>query len=453
MGIWSNLFSAKIESRLSGEVGAFALSRFHVHLKELPPYRFVDVHRAAEREIAKLGVATTIESDHRDEFLSSILHGPPLRWIKRQIRRSERVAWPCGPGEEVFLPVDVFWVCPNQSAEPVIVRVHYDRHKDNTNLEVASPSKELAAGIIREIVRRGEAESVYRNRVLALRFEVGSRDEFGDVEKDTRLRVVFAPEPKVDDADIVMDEVVRRVLWRNVIDLHERRQILKDRGVPLRRGVLLHGPPGTGKTFAGRWLCARLPDTTRIVVAGSALLNVTPIFALARMLQPSLILLEDVDLVFTSRDINHQSSILGELLDQMDGLRPHEEVGFVLTTNAIDRIEAAIKDRPGRISQCVHMGPPGTELRDRYLARYLEAYETGNVDLTALVARSAGATQAFLKDWVHRAVQIATERDADPGKPLQLGTNDFDTALAEMRWSGEGTTNRIIGFLRTEETR
>jgi len=40
----------------------------------------------------------------------------------------------------------------------------------------------------------------------------------------------------------------------------------------------------------------------------------------------------------------------------MDGLRPHEDVGFVLTTNAIDRIEAAIKDRPGRISQCIHMG-------------------------------------------------------------------------------------------------
>jgi ATP-dependent 26S proteasome regulatory subunit len=53
----------------------------------------------------------------------------------------------------------------------------------------------------------------------------------------------------------------------------------------------------------------------------------------------------------------------------MDGLRPHEEIGFVLTTNAIERLEAAVKDRPGRISQCIYFGPPNEELRGRYLER------------------------------------------------------------------------------------
>jgi cell division protease FtsH len=243
-----------------------------------------------------------------------------------------------------------------------------------------------------------------------------------------------------------MDEDVRRLLWRNVIDLHRRRDLLKAHGVPVRRGVLLHGPPGTGKTFACRYLCAQLPDTTRIVVAGSALQQVPAIFALARLLQPSLVILEDVDLVFTTRDINAQGSILGELLDQMDGLRPHEDVGFVLTTNAIDRIEAAIKDRPGRISQCINLGVPGAELRRRYLTHYVEPYVTAGIDLATLAARSEGATQAFLKDWVHRAVQVATERLAAPADKVELRMEDFEITLREARGSA-GTTTRLIGFL------
>ena len=164
------------------------------------------------------------------------------------------------------------------------------------------------------------------------------------------------------------------------------------------------------------------------------------------MLQPSLVIFEDVDLVFTARDITAQGSILGELLDQMDGLRPHEDVGFVLTTNAIERIEAAIKDRPGRISQCIHLGPPAAELRRRYLEHYLAPYVTAELDVDTLVARSSGATQAFLKDWVHRAVQIASERLTGAGK-VELRTEDFEIALREARASSQGTTARIIGFL------
>ena len=57
--------------------------------------------------------------------------------------------------------------------------------------------------------------------------------------------------------------------------------------------------------------------------------------------------MEDIDLVFSSREVNSYSAALGELLDQMDALRPYEDVGFALTTNAIERMGAAIRDRPG----------------------------------------------------------------------------------------------------------
>jgi hypothetical protein len=442
--LWGNA----IDRRLAAQVNR-RLESFRVHVREFPQYRFVDVHRAAEAACQARGITSTLESDHRSEYLSAILHAEPNRWTPRGTNRSGRIAWSTGPTEEVFLPVDVFWVCaePGGDRAPMLVRVHYDATKQKTVVEAACPDPVAAESFVTEVVRRSDAQSMYRNRVLALRFEPATRDQYGDVEQPERLRVLFAPEPEVGADDVVMDESVRQLLWRNVIDLQRRRDLLKAHGVPIRRGVILHGPPGTGKTFATRYLCAQLPATTRIVVAGSALQQVTAIFALARLLQPSLVILEDVDLVFTTRDINIQGSILGELLDQMDGLRPHEDVGFVLTTNAIDRIEAAIKDRPGRISQCIHLGAPGRELRRRYLAHYLARYVTTGLDIDVLAAKSGGATQAFLKDWVHRAAQIASERLAAATDKLELRMSDFDVALREARISGQDATNRIIGFL------
>lgn len=244
----------------------------------------------------------------------------------------------------------------------------------------------------------------------------------------------------------MIDDQVRQTLWRNVIDLHLRREVLKAHHVPVRRGVLLYGPPGTGKTFACRYLCGKLPTTTRIIATGAALQQVSSVFSLARLLQPALLILEDVDLVFASREINLYTSVLGDLLDQMDGLRPYEDIGIVLTTNSLERMEAAIKDRPGRISQCIFFGPPTAELRKRYLVHYLRRDELSQIDMDRLVKESSGATQAFLKEWVHRAVQIATERINSVDGKLELRNDDFHAALAEMRQFSEGSTGRIIGF-------
>jgi SpoVK/Ycf46/Vps4 family AAA+-type ATPase len=109
-------------------------------------------------------------------------------------------------------------------------------------------------------------------------------------------------------------------------------------------------------------------------------------------------------------------------------------------------MEAAIKDRPGRISQCIFFGAPKAELRGRYLLHYLRHYQVSGLELDGLVQQSEGATQAFLKEWVHRAVQIASERLSDSTSKLELRNNDFRCAMDEMRRFSEGSTARIIGF-------
>ena len=109
-------------------------------------------------------------------------------------------------------------------------------------------------------------------------------------------------------------------------------------------------------------------------------------------------------------------------------------------------MEAAIKDRPGRISQCIFFGPPKSELRRKYLLHYLRQYNISQFKLHGLVQQSDGTTQAFLKEWVHRAVQIASERLDEWISALELRDHDFRYAMDEMRRFTKGSTARIIGF-------
>ena len=438
-----------IRGYFADKVGEAELPRFRASSKELPGFRFPDLYNAAEWQSAEQEQITEVQSEHQNVDLNTLLQDTerPNRWIPRAIKQSRMLGWMVDVDEERYLPVDKFWIA-GQGHATTIIRLSYNEYAMAAKLEVASADQAAATRAMQAIVDRSVSHSVYRSKIIELAFVTGTTDEYGDVEKPAHLKLLFKRMEPVGEEDIVIDADVRSVLIRNIVDLHERRDVLKANGVPVRRGVLLYGPPGTGKTYACRYVFAKLPQVTRIAVAGTALTQVNQIFSLARLYQPSLVLLEDVDLVFASREINLYSSVLGELLDQMDGLRPYEDIGFVLTTNSIERMEAAIKDRPGRIGQCIHFGPPKAELRRRYLAHYLNGYEKDDVDFEALVKMSEDATQAFLKEWVHRSVQIATERLNGPEARARLRTEDFTDAMDEMKRFAEGSTGRIVGFVR-----
>ena len=164
------------------------------------------------------------------------------------------------------------------------------------------------------------------------------------------------------------------------------------------------------------------------------------------MLQPSVVILEDVDLVYSARDKNIYTTALGELMDELDGFNPEDHIIFILTTNAIDRVEAAIRERPGRISQCVYFGAPSAELRRLYLASMLAPYDCLHLNMDELVGQTEGATQAFLKELVYRAVQIATESQSVSSEFLALSNEHFREALEEMKSSAGHSGEAIIGF-------
>jgi ATP-dependent 26S proteasome regulatory subunit len=126
-------------------------------------------------------------------------------------------------------------------------------------------------------------------------------------------------------------------------------------GLSAKKGVLLHGPPGTGKTLIVRWLIGALDGYTKLIVTASQYGLLDDYLSIARVLQPALVVLEDLDLVGGHRDgpWAGPGTALNKLLNEMDGLGPEIRLLFVLTTNRPEVLEPALAARPGRIDQAI----------------------------------------------------------------------------------------------------
>lgn len=175
--------SEDIDGRLVSQFSRRALASFHVHAKVFPPYRFVDLFKAANEYFAGRQNVVAIESQH-DEDLNNIVHVKRPRWATRWIKGAASVAWPTGPGEEIYLPVDGFWVCATRSAEGrdrVIVRLRYEREQDVVVLEVAAEDGAAGEAVLRRLDARSIERSSYRNRLLEFVSESGAMDESGNL--------------------------------------------------------------------------------------------------------------------------------------------------------------------------------------------------------------------------------------------------------------------------------
>jgi len=302
-------------------------------------------------------------------------------------------------------------------------------------LEVMSPDPSRAEAVVAELWQLMAEHNVYRGRVLELR----ERHFHDDEGAPLTVRTL----PAIAREQIVLPAGVLERIERTTFGMSRHAERLRASGRHMRRGLLLHGQPGVGKTLTAMYLATQMPDRTVVLLTGAGLGTVTTSVDLATALAPAIVILEDVDLVAMERSEESTNVILFELLNAMDGLDADHDVLFVLTTNAPQRLEPALAARPGRIDQAVELPLPDADGRRRLLALYGEGLQLaldGSVDL---IDDLAGSSPAFIRELLRRSALIAAEESDED--PLRVGERHLREALVELRAGAGELTRTLLG--------
>ncbi len=246
-----------------------------------------------------------------------------------------------------------------------------------------------------------QERNVYLQQVISL-----TPGQFGPGPQNL---IAFHQLPTISREAVILPEGVLERIERSTIVFGEHVQQLAAAGRSLKRGMLLYGAPGVGKTLTTIYLIGQMPQRTTILATGLGLGLLPAIVQLARTLAPALVVLEDVDLIAEDRMqmMGRSNPILFELLNAMDGLQEDSDILFLLTTNRPETLEPALAARPGRIDEVIALPLPDAADRRRLLLLYGEGLDLRQIDLDALVERTAGASPAYLKELLRKAAVLA----------------------------------------------
>lgn len=295
----------------------------------------------------------------------------------------------------------------------------------------------FAHGFLRSVQRAGEASRYYRGKILSFEPSAGYDGMHG------AMRVHDLP--VVGRNDVILSQATMTRLDTHVFEFDRHREGLKRLGQSTRKGLLLYGPPGTGKTHVIRYLAANLPGRTTVLATAEQMPSIGQYIALARTLQPSIVVLEDVDLVGRSREeINSvkTETLLNRLLNEMDGLAPDADILFVLTTNRPQDIEEALASRPGRVDEAIEIPLPDADCRRRLLALYGRALAFEADAAEQAVSASEGGSAAYVKEMVRRLAQRALVRNGGNA----VTSHDVETVFGDPGILSSRVNRRIVGL-------
>jgi len=279
--------------------------------------------------------------------------------------------------------------------------------------------------------------STYRGKIISL--EVG--DNYMGLAASVRVHRL---EPIPRDA-VILPKSTLDLLDRNVQEFIRHRGELKAIGMSAKKGLLFHGPPGTGKTHTIRYLASNLPDHTTFLITADEMAILKQYLQMARFLQPALVVIEDVDLIARDRAQMRsacEESLLNQLLNEMDGLREDAEIIFVLTTNRPEHLEAALVARPGRIDQAIEFPLPDDDGRRKLTRLYARGATLEAPILEDIVRRTSGFSAAFIKELMRRAAQCALRRTQKPtiaAEDIQEATEQMVTGTLTAKILGGGS--------------
>lgn len=415
-------------------------SKLVTTIRQFPGHMRVDVQAAIDRLFGEAIQLFGLNEEQRYETLS----------ISRLLKEG-RYALAIAPLQ--YSDVDIgerspvkcldngLWLCEQDGHRyAVLLCAHREYSREpGIRIEILVLSGSAGAALVQQcfgaLEEAVQAARTYRGKILSL-----------DADSDYRGRsrgITVHRLPPVARDEVILPEQTLRLLDRNVLTFVGTREQLRRLGQSTRKGILLYGPPGTGKTHTIRYLATHLPGHTTLIITAEQIGLLGAYMSLARLLQPSMVVIEDVDLIARDRDDMGpcEESMLNKLLNEMDGLKEDADILFVLTTNRPEDLEGALAGRPGRIDQAIEVPLPDETGRGKLVRLYGKGLPLDDAVIAEAARRSEGTSCAFIKELMRRLAQASLARDGGSS----VISADIDEALDDMLFSGGRLNARLLG--------
>lgn len=268
-----------------------------------------------------------------------------------------------------------------------------------------------------------------------------------NIPKSATTTVPTVDESRLTWDDLVLNPKTKRELRQMQLML-EKPDLAKELGVQPPTGILLKGPPGTGKTTIARILANEAkcnfvsitPADIHQMYVGESEKRVRDLFARARANPPAIIFVDEIDALLPIRQGGiaiHSDKVVNQFLQEMDGITPNSRVFLVGATNRADMLDPALR-RGGRLSREIEIPMPDLAARTQLFSLCTRhANLAPDVDLEALAKQSDGYSGADIKALVNEAglqalirIAEADSNGATTAKTLTMA--DFTSALENL---------------------
>lgn len=240
---------------------------------------------------------------------------------------------------------------------------------------------------------------------------------------------------------ITLDAGIKREIRANTVDFLNKTELWSKLGIPQKRGILLAGEPGTGKTIICKALMADAKAVTCITTSAYALSDddyITELYELAQDLAPCIVVIEDIDFIGQNREeFGYQKGpILLSLLTVLDGIEEKNKIVTVATTNCLETLDKALARRPARFDRVIKLTRPGLEQRRELVDRLCERIPLEESMRDYIARHSEGCTPAQLQEIIF-SLAIEYGEPVTCEKFLPVSIDVIDRVISRINGKGK----------------